>query len=107
MDWFVHYFAYPVLKTIKQGAQTQIYCAVSPFEELKGGCFYDHCIASPSNPSADSLEIADKLWAACTRDAGSFVDDMSLLETYRAEKPDSVPLSSFGWSMWEFGSMFL
>ena len=101
MDWLVRYVAGPVLKTIKQGAQTEIQCAVCPFEELKGGCFYDHCAPAPSNPSADIMEIADKIWNSCVRDAGSFVDDKSCLESPRKAEVDSVPLSPFGKSVWD------
>ena len=47
-----------VFKTVEQGAQTFIYCAVS--EEMEG---VTDCRVKPlTNPQANNDEAADKLW---------------------------------------------
>ena len=50
-------------KTVEQGAQTTIYCAVS--EEMEGvtGQYLADChVKTVTNPQANDDEAADKLW---------------------------------------------
>ena len=52
-----------IFKTVKQGAQTSIYCAVS--EEMEGvtGQYLADCqVQMLKNPQATDDEAADKLW---------------------------------------------
>ena len=50
-------------KTVEQGAQTTICCAVSPDMEGVTGQYLDNCRVKPlRNPQATDDEAADKLW---------------------------------------------
>ena len=50
-------------KTPLQGAQTNIYCAVSEeMEGVTGKYLADCAIKEPSNPQATDDKVADKLW---------------------------------------------
>ena len=50
-------------KTVEQGAQTSIYCAVSEEMERVTGQYLADCRIKPlTNPQAIDDEVADKLW---------------------------------------------
>ena len=50
-------------KTVEQGAQTSIYCAVSEEMERVTGQYLADCRIKPlTNPQANDDEAADKLW---------------------------------------------
>jgi hypothetical protein len=52
-----------VFKTVEQGAQTTIYCAVSPEMEGVTGQYLADCRVKPlTNRQANDDEAADKLW---------------------------------------------
>ena len=52
-----------VFKTVKQGAQTTICCAVSPEMEGVTGQYLEDCrVTRLRNPQATDDEAADKLW---------------------------------------------
>jgi len=53
---------YYMFKNALQGAQTSIYCAVSGFDELKGGEYYADCKPNKMNKEARNNEFANKLW---------------------------------------------
>ena len=56
------------MKTPKQGAQTNIYCAVS--EEMEGvtGKYLADCrITDTGNPQATDDQLAEKLWEVSTK----------------------------------------
>lgn len=60
-----------LLKSVWQGAQTSIYCAVS--EEMEGvsGQYLKDCkITKPSNPLATDDAIAERLWEVSSEMVG-------------------------------------
>ncbi|XP_036842775.1 retinol dehydrogenase 12-like [Oncorhynchus mykiss] len=52
----------PFTKTIVQGAQTSIYCAVEPELETESGGYYSDCKPSSCTRAARDDEMAQKLW---------------------------------------------
>ncbi|XP_024292228.1 retinol dehydrogenase 12-like [Oncorhynchus tshawytscha] len=52
----------PFTKTIVQGAQTSIYCAVEPELETESGGYYSDCKPSSCTRAAKDDEMAQKLW---------------------------------------------
>ncbi|XP_035655820.1 retinol dehydrogenase 12-like [Oncorhynchus keta] len=52
----------PFTKTIVQGAQTSIYCAVEPELERESGGYYSDCKPSSCTRAAMDDEMAQKLW---------------------------------------------
>ena len=62
---------YPVLKTVEQGAQSEILCCLAPFQSIVPGAYYDHRRPSFAHPQAGNQHVADELWRtafAQTRD---------------------------------------
>ncbi len=51
------------MKSAKQGAQTSIYCAVSPDLNETTGCYFADCKIEKLLPHASNQEDAQKLWA--------------------------------------------
>ena len=55
------------LKTVPQGAATQVYLAVHPDNADKSGLYFDDCqIKEPSKPAQDD-DLAERLWAESER----------------------------------------
>ncbi|KAM6948420.1 retinol dehydrogenase 12-like [Aplochiton taeniatus] len=52
----------PFTKTIAQGAQTSIYCAVEPSLDTQSGGYYSDCKPSSCSSAARDDVIAEKLW---------------------------------------------
>lgn len=53
---------YPVLKTVEQGAQSEILCCLAPFQSIVPGAYYDHRRPSFAHPQAGNQHVADELW---------------------------------------------
>lgn len=60
LRFIVSPFFYLFGKNSWQGAQTNIYCALSP--EVKGGCYYVDCAPVPSTKVTYDKDLAAKLW---------------------------------------------
>ncbi len=58
------------LKTVEQGASTQIYLAAAPANALHGGGFYVDCREQPLVPAAKDPSLAKALWDASERLGG-------------------------------------
>lgn len=52
----------PFTKTVAQGAETSIYCAVEPSLDTESGGYYCDCKLSNPSPAARDDEMAEKLW---------------------------------------------
>ncbi|KAL6490350.1 hypothetical protein MHYP_G00006950 [Metynnis hypsauchen] len=52
----------PFTKTIVQGAQTSVYCAVEPALQSESGGYYSNCGPSSCTRAARDDEMAQKLW---------------------------------------------
>jgi len=52
----------PFMKSVKEGAQTSIYCAVEEGIEKYSGLFFSDCALSESSAASCDEEIAKKLW---------------------------------------------
>jgi len=50
------------MKTIPQGASTQVFAAISPKLEKSGGAYLDNCEISPCEKHASDMDLANKLW---------------------------------------------
>lgn len=65
-----HYLATnPSAKTIEQGAATQLWCAVSPELDGKGGLYCEDCNIAQLNPEEGFASSGVKPWAIDTRQA--------------------------------------
>lgn len=53
---------YPVLKTVEQGAQSEILCCLAPFQTIVPGAYYDHRRPSFAHPQAGNQRVAAELW---------------------------------------------
>ena len=62
VDFFLRYVAYPVLKNVEQGAQSEILCCLAPFQTIVPGAYYDHRRPSFAHPQADNPRVAAELW---------------------------------------------
>ena len=54
-----------LLKTPKEGAQTQLYLATAPIAELKSGAYYDDCAAVTdlrAHPQREDAAVGAALW---------------------------------------------
>ena len=59
------------VKTVKQGAQTTIYCAVSEDMEGVSGKYLADCRIQPSKGAlADNAELEEKLWEVSAQMVG-------------------------------------
>ncbi|XP_063076372.1 retinol dehydrogenase 12 [Engraulis encrasicolus] len=52
----------PFTKTIVQGAQTSIYCAVEPTLDTQSGEYYSNCAPASCSRAARDDDVAEKLW---------------------------------------------
>lgn len=50
------------MKTNEEGAETSIFCATAPLEDLVDGGYYQDCALSKENPIASDPEAAAELW---------------------------------------------
>lgn len=55
-------FIRPFTKTVVQGAQTTIYCAVEPDLDTQSGGYYCDCKLSSTTPAGRDDDMAEKLW---------------------------------------------
>ncbi|CAK9816638.1 Retinol dehydrogenase 12 [Anthophora quadrimaculata] len=53
---------HPFVKSIKQGAQTTIYCAVDENAAKESGLYYDNCRVVRSSQNTYNAELANQLW---------------------------------------------
>lgn len=58
------------IKTVEQGASTQVYLAAAPSSELQNGAFYSDCRELPLVPAAQDSSLAKALWDASERLGG-------------------------------------
>lgn len=62
IHWAFHFFGNFLFKTVKQGAQTTIYCAVTEDLSAHTGKYYSDCAEKCPHPNALSDEDAERLW---------------------------------------------
>jgi NAD(P)-dependent dehydrogenase (short-subunit alcohol dehydrogenase family) len=62
--------AAPVIKTPEQGAQTNIYLAVSPEVEGKTGGYWANCKPGKPHPATQNADVARRLWEESARLVG-------------------------------------
>jgi len=60
----------PLMKTIPQGAATQIYCATAPELADINGKYFEDCNISESSVAGQNMEDAKKLWEISTKFVG-------------------------------------
>lgn len=60
----------PFCRTIEEGAQTTIYCAVDENLQNKSGCYYGDCCEVIPTPAALDAEAAEKLWSVSLKMVG-------------------------------------
>jgi len=65
-------------KDIQHGAQTSIYCAVSPKLQTVGGEYFSDCAVSKVNPLAKDEKLAKALWDESVRLVGLTAKDSEL-----------------------------
>ncbi|KAJ8004867.1 hypothetical protein DPEC_G00140760 [Dallia pectoralis] len=64
-----------LMKTPSQGAQTSIYCAVTPGLESKSGCYFSDCTMTAVAPEGRDAAVARKLWKESARLVGLMEKD--------------------------------
>jgi WW domain-containing oxidoreductase len=55
------------LKTVEQGAATQVYVATRPELASTSGQFFADCNVAQARPDTDDLRLAEQLWEASER----------------------------------------
>ncbi|XP_010882958.1 retinol dehydrogenase 12 isoform X1 [Esox lucius] len=64
-----------LMKTPSQGAQTSIYCAVTPGLESKSGCYFSDCAVKELAPEGRDDVVAKRLWKESARLVGLMEKD--------------------------------
>ncbi|XP_045061649.1 retinol dehydrogenase 12-like isoform X1 [Coregonus clupeaformis] len=64
-----------LMKTSTQGAQTSIYCAVTPGLEHKSGCYFSDCVVMETAPEGRDDAVAKRLWKESARLVGYIEKD--------------------------------
>ncbi|XP_061112033.1 retinol-DH_like_SDR_c domain-containing protein [Conger conger] len=59
-----------LMKTPWQGAQTSVYCAVSPRLEDRSGCYFSDCVVKETAPEGRDDLVALRLWEVSSRLVG-------------------------------------
>ena len=64
-----------VSKSAEEGAQTPLFCALCPFEELESGKYYADCkVQEESFPTSNWKREASKLWEMSEEMAGEYLN---------------------------------
>ena len=56
----------------EHGASTQVYCSVTPADELENGAYYADCHVEPSSKASNNAEDAKRIFDYCNEVTKSF-----------------------------------
>jgi len=65
--------AWPFLKTMEQGAATQVYCATADANDIIGGQYYANCNLAASTAQSKDRRLGQKLWELSTEYCKEFL----------------------------------
>ncbi|RKP11838.1 hypothetical protein BJ684DRAFT_12346, partial [Piptocephalis cylindrospora] len=62
-DYLLNPLGYVIAKSLEEGAQTNLYCALAPWDEMEGGAYYKDCQAMvPGCAQMSSVEAQKRAW---------------------------------------------
>ncbi|KAI9229758.1 MAG: hypothetical protein DHS80DRAFT_29555 [Piptocephalis tieghemiana] len=79
-DYVLNPLGYVLAKSLEEGAQTNLYCALAPLDELEGGAYYKDCQAVvPGCAQMSSVEAQKRAWVITENMLSEWLKDVETI----------------------------